>query len=230
MPQHWPWIPALFTVVALVGPSSARGQQAGEPMEAFRRRARAEAARREKLFDALREIGAAQPVIERQVVVVPRPQGVITFEEPNEDEEAPAGEASAPGRDVLARENLDRMIFGETDDEAARHRRLETMLAEKVRRAAGYNRLTAAQQGRLRLAGQGDVKRFFDRVAEKRAEFELARRDLRSGVLLLRGLYPEQSDDQNGPFGPGSLYDKMLNKILGEDPDRRLPIPTILDR
>ena len=49
-------------------------------------------------------------------------------------------------------------------------------------------------------------------------------------MRLLQELYPEQSDYQNGPFGPGSLYDKMLNKMLAEDPSRRRPMPTILDR
>ncbi|HEY2158458.1 MAG TPA: hypothetical protein VGH33_22700 [Isosphaeraceae bacterium] len=215
---------ALFLTVALAGllvPWSARAQQADGPMRAFRRQAQADAAEKARVFERLKENA---PVPQQG----PRPRN-ITLEEPAEDEEGPADAPPAPIRRILARDNFDRCVFGDVD-ESARLERLETMLVEQIERAARHNRLTAVQQARLRLAGQGDLKRFFDRVEAKRAEFELIRGDLRAGVRLLQELYPEHRDYQDGPFGRGSLYDKMLTKILGEDPNRGRPIPTILDR
>jgi hypothetical protein len=104
------------------------------------------------------------------------------------------------------------------------------MLAERIERAVRVNGLAPAHRARLQLAGQGDLKRLFDRIDARRAEFESVRRDRRAGARLLQELYPEQTDCQEGPFGRGSLYDKMLNKILREHLGRRESIPTILDR
>ncbi len=221
---------ALFVaIVAVVGPGSARGQAGDRATEAARKQSEADAARKARLIEAIRQIPAADDAPRRREVAQP-PQGfAIRYEDPEERDDRDDPPGGPPSR-VLAKDNLDRWIFGETDDESIRHERLETMLVQKIERAARFNRLTPAQQARLRIAGNGDLKRFFDRVEEKRAEFENVRRDRRSGVRLLTELYPEQSDYRQGPFGRGSLYDKMLNKILAEDPGRQTPMPTILDR
>src|SRR4051794_5186335 len=50
--------------------------------------------------------------------------------------------------------------------------------------------LDAAHLAKLRLAGGGALKRFFDEVEEKRKTFEEARRDATEGPILLRQPVP----------------------------------------
>ncbi len=233
MPQAWLRTTGASLVVvpvALLATWSATDQQAERPKRVYTRVAQVRPDGKVEFFGRLPEIPQLPPGAppQRAVVVKRQAQATITYEDPAEDDE-PAEEAPAQPRRILARDNFDRWIFGDID-ERERIERLEVMLAGNIERAARYNGLTPAHRARLLLAGRGDLKRFFDRVAEKRAEFEVARKDTRAGLRLLQQLYPEQSDYQKGPFGLGSLYDKMLNKILAEDPSRQRPIPTILDR
>ena len=56
---------------------------------------------------------------------------------------------------------------------------LNDLLRGKVESAAQEGKLTRAQQAKLLLAGKGDIKRFFDQVEERRAEFEKERKTFR---------------------------------------------------
>jgi hypothetical protein len=72
-------------------------------------------------------------------------------------------------------------------------------------------KLTDSQRAKLRLAGRGDIKRFFDAVEDKRREFERDRHSLRTGLEALRRLEPLSQVFNEGPFGDGSLFAKTLN-------------------
>jgi hypothetical protein len=185
------------------------------PRDAFRRAVEAEAKRKEAILNRLRAIP-------------PAPGGELVFAVELDDDPDEAL-AQGTGR-VLARSNFEQAVFGDDREEEAQRARLRKILAEQIERAARYNRLTPGHRAKLRLAGEGDMKRFFDHVAAKRREFEVARKNLNAGVRFLRGLYPEQADYFRGPFGADSLYEKTLNKILGEEPARIPRMPTILER
>jgi hypothetical protein len=146
---------------------------------------------------------------------------VLSFEQP--DPPAPDGELDPPepvapirfdfNVAVLERENFDRWIFGDGTDEERRRIKLQSMLTEKIERATKDHDLKPAQVRKLRLAGSGDVKRFFDRVEEWRLEFEVARKNFNAGRLVLRDLEPLSTEFQNGPFGEDSFFAKTLKKI-----------------
>jgi hypothetical protein len=117
---------------------------------------------------------------------------------------------------VLGRENFDRWIFGDGFDEEGRRLRLQTLLAEKIDRAMKDHDINPIQLRKLRLAGSGDIKRFLDRVEDRRADFEVARKKYTTGRQALQQLEPLSTEFQVGPFGVDSLFAKMLKKIEGE--------------
>jgi len=143
-----------------------------------------------------------------------------------DDEPPDAGPIDPPPPRVrrtlsIAEENFDAWVFdGEVGD--ARRARLEAALAARLKRAAEYRRLTPAQVDKLRLAGRGDIKRFFDEVDGRRAGFDAARTDLARGVDYLNGLKPLTIEFKRGPFGGGSLFAKTLAKI---EEDRKASAP-----
>jgi hypothetical protein len=141
----------------------------------------------------------------------------------------PADEDDAPRRPranmpididsmVVQRENFDRWLFADGRSEGERRKYLEEILRSKVEVAAVLHDLTAAQRAKLRLAGRGDIKRFFDRVDDRRSAFESERRTFKTGYPALQRLVELSQLYEEGPFGDGSLYLKTLQKI---DADRK---------
>jgi hypothetical protein len=229
MTKKSPWIRGAVLTVTVAGlASSSAGQEAGKPdgaINAFRGAGKAEQKKREDPYANLE--------------LIPAPPGVrsfrlsseLTMQEPEEDEDAGAADARPQGqRLILALENFDLGIFGDDHDEATRQARMEALIAKQLTRAATYNGLSDAQKAKLRVAGRGDVKRFFVRVEEKRRDFDRTRMDTRAGFRMLLQLKAERADYEEGPFGHGSLYEKTLNKVLDEIPGRPRRYPTILDR
>jgi hypothetical protein len=77
---------------------------------------------------------------------------------------------------VVARENFDRWLFADERSQEDRRGRLEDILDAKIVIADLEHKLmlTAQQRAKLRLAGRGDIKRFFDKV-------DVSEQDNRSG-------------------------------------------------
>jgi hypothetical protein len=110
-------------------------------------------------------------------------------------------------------ENLDRWQFADEASERTRQRHVEDILRAKIEAAARKHRLDARQRAKLRVAGRGDIKRFFDQVEDRRRDFEKERRSFRSGLAALRRLDPLTPIYQQGPFGDDSLFAKTLHRI-----------------
>jgi hypothetical protein len=117
---------------------------------------------------------------------------------------------------MLGRVNFDRWLFDDGGDEAVRQRHLDDLLRANVEALAGKYKLSEPQRAKLRLAGRGDIKRFFDNVEERRRDFETDRRDLQAGVAALHRLAPLSQLYRDGPFGDSSLFAKTLRKIRHE--------------
>jgi hypothetical protein len=147
----------------------------------------------------------------------------ITIEQPapkdkDQDGEVDPPEPVAPMRlnlndSVLERENFDRWIFGDGFDEEGRRLRLQTLLSERIDHVMKDHDINRAQLQKLRLAGSGDIKRFLDRVEERRPEFEVARKNFNTGFALLQELEPLSTEFQEGPLGADSFFAKTLKKI-----------------
>ncbi len=117
---------------------------------------------------------------------------------------------------VLEPENFDRWLFDDDRDQGDRQRHLDGILRAKVAATAREHRLTDVQRAKLRLAGSGDIKRFFDVVRDRRRSFETDRQSFRTGRAALNRLESLTQLYQEGPFGDGSLFAKTLRKINDE--------------
>jgi hypothetical protein len=117
---------------------------------------------------------------------------------------------------VVARENFERRVFGDREPKRERWNHLEDLLFSKIQAADQKHKLTDPQRAKLQLAGRGDIKRFFDRVEDGRAEFELNRVGFKNGIAALQRLKPLADGYYQGPFGYGSLFAKTLRRINHE--------------
>lgn len=113
----------------------------------------------------------------------------------------------------LERDNFDRWLFDHEVTERARQKHLEAILDTKIEHSAVVEKLTDPQRAKLRLAGRGDIKRFFDEIQKKRDEFEIERKTFNTGLQAFRRLDELSTSYRDGPFGGGSLFAKTLWKI-----------------
>jgi hypothetical protein len=143
----------------------------------------------------------------------------LTLETPaqaDEDDDQPPARPVMPIRIesmALDRDNFDRWLFSLELSERARQEHLKEILDAKIGLAASAHALTDRQRAKLRLAGRGDIKRFFDEVQKRRDLFEIDRKDFRTGLAALRRLDELSPIYREGPFGAGSLFAKTLHKI-----------------
>lgn len=119
------------------------------------------------------------------------------------------------GEKAITLECFDLWIFGDLAEER-RKLWLLTLLSERVV-AAKQRGLSVAEEEKLILAGRGDIKHFYDRFKQTRAEFALVRTDLRQGRRFLHAMIGGGStlpvDFQEGPFGNDSLFAKTLKGV-----------------
>ncbi len=113
----------------------------------------------------------------------------------------------------FAKENLDDWIFGNMDTEALRREWLGSVLDERIAALVESRGLTEAQSAKLRLAGYGDIRRFFAGVERERRQFELNRADLGWALRQLEDTDGLAKEFRRGPFGIGSLFEKTLAQM-----------------
>jgi hypothetical protein len=75
-------------------------------------------------------------------------------------------------------------------------------------------KLSEIQKRKLILAGKGDIKRFLDKVDEKRKKFEKVKTDQNKVNEIYQELQPLQVTLNSGLFTEGSLFSKTLKKTL----------------
>jgi hypothetical protein len=74
---------------------------------------------------------------------------------------------------------------------------------------------------KLLLAGKGDIKRFFDKVEEKRRKFDQLRTNQNRVGEIYQELLPLQTAYRSGLFEADSLYGKTLKKVLSPAEEAR---------
>jgi hypothetical protein len=114
---------------------------------------------------------------------------------------------------------FNRGIFGNTRTDEGRREHLELMLAARIDDLNRRHPMTEAVRKTLQLAGQGDIKRFFDRITEVRAQdarpdpFQL---ELPAYQAVIDRIHELRRMFRDGPFGAGSLFAKAWNKIRSD--------------
>jgi hypothetical protein len=112
-------------------------------------------------------------------------------------------------------ETFDQWVFGSRTPAAAKTR-LASLLAfqiEDVDRTCG---LTDAQKLKLELAGKGDVKHLYDRVAEKKRKFQEVKNDRNKIGNIYSEIQPLQNSFNSGPFDEGSIFFKAIISTLDD--------------
>lgn len=114
-------------------------------------------------------------------------------------------------------EQFERWIFQNSNAEQARMT-FASKIELEITRIEQATTLLEAQKERIRLAGQGDLKRFYDRVEKVRREFRAMEQGLnQNNVNEVHQLtLPLQAEVRRGLFGPGSLLQKVVAATLDE--------------
>lgn len=179
------------------------GHVAAEPgAEAMRREVEARDRERERMFARARALEPlARPIEairEQEVRLLMLDRIRVPFPQP-----------------VVVKDQFNALVFG-TVDPADMKTLLDDLLDRKVRTAGAEWGLTPPQERRLRLAGQGDIKRAFDEVEEKRKQFNIDWQDLKRRRAFLESIGPLRIRIQSPSADGDSLFSKTLRRIRDE--------------
>jgi len=139
--------------------------------------------------------------------------GVGAQDEDEPDEETGAGDQLVR-RPLVTDRQFDLQIFGNAD--SARER-MNLELNRQLNRLDRQYRLTDSQKKKLFLAGQGDIKRAFDRVDELRRKFQLAKYERTGAMECLQEARRMRSYLLGGMFGADSLLTKTAATTISEE-------------
>jgi hypothetical protein len=138
---------------------------------------------------------------------------------PVENENAPA--AIAPGVnmvDIQQGPNLDQMdqwVFGRFGGSGGARNKLDLSLLLRIDDLERTCGISEAQKQKLRLAGRGDIKRFFDKVEEVKRKFQQGKNAPNANIW--QEIQPLQVELNTGLFGDDSLYAKTIRRTLSHD-------------
>lgn len=139
---------------------------------------------------------------------------IATGQEPDDpDEPMPAG--GLPAIDV-PEFDIDQWIFGGQGADAIR-KRFEAALEQDIKRFDGRYGLTPAQKKKLELAGRLDIKRYFDRVEDAKAEYRRVKGDWNKMGNRIFELQRVQNQIFTELFGDDSMLAKTLRKNLSSE-------------
>ena len=145
---------------------------------------------------------------------------------PEEDDGSPADDGAAPAhwQTIRFEENsFDQAMFA--GDREAALRKLEEMLASKMKVIDRITALTDDQKQKLLLAGRGHINHLIQRIDSQRSQFELVktvRTDNIRGALreLMKALQPAaklRTLLTAGPFDSDSLFEKTLRRLVSAE-------------
>ena len=117
---------------------------------------------------------------------------------------------------MMTDDQFDQWVFGGPRNSRAGRNKLDSLLTLQVDDVARMCTLSEAQKKKLLLAGRGDIKRFFDKVEEKRKKFAKVKNDQTKFNEVYQELVPLQAVLNSGLFGDGSIYSKTIRRVLSE--------------
>lgn len=122
---------------------------------------------------------------------------------------------------MVAEEQFDQWVFGNLRNTTSAREHLKSKLAMQVDEIDRISKLNDAQKAKLRLAAAGDLKRVFERIEEKRKQFQLVRTDQQKFGAFYQEIQPLQQSLQQGIFGDGSLFSKTITRTLDSEQNER---------
>ena len=116
----------------------------------------------------------------------------------------------------MAESNFDQWIFGGQYADQGR-KKVESVLTLKIDAIDHVCGLREDQKSKLHLAGQGDIKRFYDDVQVARDKFMKVRRNRNAINNIFQEIQPLQARVNAGLFGEASFFQKVLNRTLDDE-------------
>ncbi|MHC5537395.1 hypothetical protein ACYOEI_04065 [Singulisphaera rosea] len=142
-----------------------------------------------------------------------------------DDEVPPAivrGERQLP---AWAANQMDYWLYGGGLNADSARDKLETILGVQIADIDQACGLSGLQKKKLRLAGHGDIKHYFDRVAETRSAFDRVKGDAQKVIQLAQGIESLSAIASAAPFGEGTVFAKALNSTLRPDQSSKYSLP-----
>jgi len=116
---------------------------------------------------------------------------------------------------VNQRAQFDQWMFqGAVSSPSEARKRIDRSLKLQLSALELKHQLTEAQQKKLELAARGDVKRLFNEIDELRTKFQKVENDNNQLGAMWQQIQPLQKQCVRGPFGPQSLFAKVLSQTL----------------
>jgi len=109
---------------------------------------------------------------------------------------------------------LERSVFQQYGTASGARRRLDMELTMGIIEIERACKLTDSQKQKLRLAGRGDIKRFFDRYEDVKQKAEASEQDEQKGQEIWQDINSLQTTLMAGIFGEHSLLIKSLPNTL----------------
>jgi hypothetical protein len=150
-----------------------------------------------------------------------------------DEEEAPAVQAGMirVNAFVMNDAQFDQWVFGNMGvaNPAGARNKLDSLLTLSVENLERICGLTAIQKKKLLLAGRGDIKRFFDRIADLRKKFATNKNDQMQWQQLWQEVQPLRNSFNSGFFEGDAIFAKAIKATLTPEQTARHD-RVILDR
>ena len=114
---------------------------------------------------------------------------------------------------------MDQWVFGRLGGSAGARNKLDSSLLLRIEDLARTCNITEAQKNKLRLAGRGDIKRFYDQVEVIKRKFQQTQND--PNMNIWQEIQPLQIELNTGLFGDDSLYAKTIRRTLSPEQSAR---------
>jgi len=121
------------------------------------------------------------------------------------------------GRQMWPDEQFERWVFSQDQTADRVRNKFESLLNTRVDQIERTCELTLTQVRKLRLMGQGDIKRFFDTFETANNHFKAINNDPGRIQEVQADLAPVRAALQGGPFTDDSLLNKSLRTTLTDE-------------
>ena len=119
-------------------------------------------------------------------------------------------------------EQVDQWVFSRWGGAAAAKIRLEANLALRIDDIDRACAVTELQKKKLKLAGLGDIKRYYDRVEDLKRKYTTSAGSPQVNNNIWQEMQPLQLELNDGLFGDDSIFVKTIKSTLGARPGQAL--------
>jgi hypothetical protein len=118
-------------------------------------------------------------------------------------------------------EQIDQWVFSRWGGAVATRARLDANLELRIDDLDRACSITEVQKKKLKLAGLGDIKRYYDRVEDLKRKYATSAKQGNFNNNIWQEMQPLQIELNNGIFDDDSIFVKTVKNTLSEDQAKR---------